>query len=216
MEKNILKEADVVKMFIHYTMPNGLLKKEQVTLRYMDNSGSFFAGDIPTNYTKPKKNSAAELVVYTPDGIYKSSVKYVDSSVSLNEVLYHTTIPKIWTFSQRRSGTRKCVELDMTLNFNDGMEIKGKTYNLSNGGFSFYTDANLTTVQQRFPVKLTLEFPEDLIINFPDRKLSTEVKCQRIKDAQEYGYNVKLIVFKFTGLTNEQALILKNYLLRIV
>lgn len=215
MQQNILKESNITKIFLNYTTTAGIKKKLRVKMKYMDNKNCYFFSDIPENFVKPKPRTNCDLVVYTPDGIYKASVKLVDSSLSLNGIMWEVNIPKTWNFVQLRSGTRKNTDLSGSLKFNDGYEISFQTNDLSIGGFSFFSKERIATNYQRFSCICTLNFPKESFINFPDSKLITEAKFVRTKENIEDHLDEFLYGLKFIKLTNDEHLILKNYLLKL-
>ena len=217
MQENILKTSNVTKIFLNYVDGGKFNRKEEVKLRYMDSKHCYFIGSIPRGFNKPKWRAKADVVVYTPDGIYTATVIIRDSEYSLNNIFYKVDIPKSWKFTQLRSGSRKQVELPLVLKFNDGLEIEAKTFDLAVGGFSFIGAQELSTVHTRFACNCQIQFPKDLILNFPDGLLQTDAKYVRQKAIKE-GYNVdenKLLCFKFLNLSPDNMMILKNYLMKI-
>lgn len=214
MQNNILKDSNITKIFLFYIAPNGLKKKVNVKLRYMGDKECYFAGAVVPNFNKPKRKSPVEIFVYTTDGIYSADVKMLDTTVNLNEILYHVEIPKLWKFKQLRQGSRKRIELQGVLKFNDEHELKFKTYDFSIGGFSIFLSEKVSSLYQRFSCLATLEFPSDLIINFPDRKLVTEAKFVRSTEEIEGEFGKTFYALKFVSLTPDEKMILKNFLLK--
>lgn len=215
MQNNILRDSNIAKIYIIYTLPNGIKKKVNVKFRYMGNKECYFAGAILPNFVKPKRKSPMEIIVYTSDGVYKANVKILDTSMSLNEIMYQAELPKTWAFTQLRQGSRKNISLPGSLKFNDGYEVQFETFDLSVGGFSFLTTEKISTIYQRFSAIGTLEFPAELIMNYPDRKLVTEVKFVRNKDEIEGEFGKTFYALKFVQLTPDETMILKNYLLSL-
>lgn len=213
MQNNILRDSNITKIYLFYTAPNGLKKKVNVKLRYMGDKECYFAGAVVPNFAKPKRKSPVEIFVYTTDGIYQAAVKMLDTTLNLNEIIYQVEIPKTWNFKQLRSGSRKNVALPASLKFNDGHEIKFETLDLSIGGFSFLAEEKISSIYQRFSAIGTIEFPSELIMNYPDRKLVTEVKFVRTKDEVEGEFGKTFYALKFVQLTPDEQMILKNYLL---
>lgn len=213
MQTNILRGSNITKIYLIYTNSKKLKKRVNVKLRYMGDKECYFSGSIPVGFEKPKRKSPVELIVYTSDGIYNTTVKILDSNLNVNEVMYQLEIPKTWRFSQLRSGSRRVVALPGCLKFNDGTEISFETTDLSIGGFSFTTKEKIPSIYQRFSCICTLEFSKELIINFPDCKLETEVKFVRSKDSIDDNLDVSFFALKFVNLADESKMILKNYLL---
>lgn len=217
MQENILKTSNVTKIFLNYVDGSKFNRKEEVKLRYMDSKNCYFIGSIPTGFNKPRWRAKADIVVYTPDGIYSATVIIRDTEYSLNNIFYKVDIPKSWKFTQLRAGSRKQVALPVKLIFNDGLEIDAQTYDLSVGGFSFVGAYEFSTVQTRFACACKIQFPADGVINFPDGLLQTDAKFVRQK-IQKTGYNIeedKLLCFKFINLSADDKMILKNFLMKI-
>ena len=217
MQENILKTPNVTKIFFNYVDGAKYKRKEEVRVRYMDSKSCYFIGSTPSGFSKPKWRTKADIVVYTPEGIYTSTVIIRDTEFSLNNIFYKVDIPKSWKFTQLRAGTRKQVVLPVVIKFNDGLEIEAQTHDLSVGGFSFIGSQELATIHTRFACNCKIQFPTDAIINFPDGILETDAKFVRQKALKE-GYNVddnKLLCFRFINLSPDKSMILKNYLMKV-
>ena len=215
MQTNILRGSNITKIYLIYTNSKKFKKRENVKLRYMGDKECYFSGAVPVGFEKPKRKSPVELIVYTSDGIYKTTVKILDSNLHMNEVMYQLEIPKTWSFSQLRSGSRRVVALPGCLKFNDGTEISFETADLSIGGFSFTTKEKISSIYQRFACTCTLEFPKELIINFPDCKLVAEAKFVRSRELIENSIEKTFFALKFVNLADDTKMILKNYLLSL-
>ena len=211
MQHNILRDSNVTKIYLIY-VDNGARKKINVKLRFMDANECYFAAPTPLNFKKPKRKIAAELKVYTTDGVYQSQIVLLDSNMSLSEVMYEVSIPSKWDFVQLRSSSRKEVELPVKIAFNDGFVIETKTYDLSLGGISFVSKKTFSSLYKKISGVLTLELPKDTIINFPDGSMTVETKFVREASLGEFGEF--LYSFKFCGVKPEDVEILKNFLLR--
>ena len=182
MQHNILKTSEIVKIFFNYTDGKGITRKELVKVRYMDHRSVYFVGRIPSSFTKPKWRAKANVVVYTPEGIYYTEQIIRDVTCSLNDVLYKVDLPKTWNFKQLRAGSRKKVALPAKIIFADEFCLEAQTLDLSVGGFAIESSKGfLTSVQKNFPAKCLLQFPQSAIINFPDGLLNTEIKFVREK-----------------------------------
>ena len=217
MQQNILKTSEISKIYFNFVDGKGIKRKELVTVRYMDKNSCYFKGQLIANFNKPRWRAKADVIVYTSEGIYYTQQIIRDVTFSLNEILYKIDLPKTWNFKQLRAGSRKKVSLPVRVVFADEVCIDSETLDLSVGGFAFESGKNLTTVQKNFPAKCTIEFPNDAIINFPDSKLETEIKYVRQKEiTDEYdkeGWHI--YSFKFTKLSPDENMILKNFLLKI-
>ena len=214
MQHNILRDSNVTKIYLIY-VHNGARKKETVSLRFMDNKECYFAAPTPVKFDKPKKKIPAELNVFTTDGVYKTKVTLIDTNMSLREVLYEVSIPKVWDFIQLRSSSRKLVELPVSIKFNDGFTINATTYDLSLGGISYYTKDSVSSIYKKLSGILTLELPKDTLINFPDGKMTVETKFVREKSGDEDHFGEQLVIFKFIGITPDDEMVLKNFLIKL-
>lgn len=210
MQQNILRESNVTKIYLIYK-DNGMRKKYAVKLRFMDNKECYFATDLPIQFSKPKRKTPIELNVYTIDGIYKTEITLIDTSVSLNEVLFEVSIPKKWNFIQLRQSTRKEIQLPLTITFNDGFTINATTIDLSLGGVAFYVQQDISSIYKKLSGILTLELPKNTIINFSEGKLVVETKFVREKLLIDEGKI--LYSFKFIGISLEDETVLKNFLI---
>ena len=214
MQHNILRDSNVTKIYLIY-VHNGARKKETVSLRFMDNKECYFAAPTPVKFDKPKKKIPAELNVFTTDGVYKTKVTLIDTNMSLREVLYEVSIPKVWDFIQLRNSSRKLVELPVSIKFNDGFTINATTYDLSLGGISYYTKDTVSSIYKKISGILTLELPKDTLINFPDGKMTVETKFVREKSGDEDHFGEQLVIFKFIGITPDDEMVLKNFLIKL-
>ncbi len=213
MQYNILRQPGIAKIFVIYLEQNGVKKRLAVSLRYMGDKDCYFAGEVYANFIKPKNKTKVDIMVYTIDGCYKSTVKLLDATAGLHEVLYQLELPKVWNFIQLRSGTRKLVKLPGVLKFNDGAEFAFDTYDMAIGGFSFYSATPISNNYQRFTCSCSIEFPSDMIMSFPDRKLNIDVKFVRTKEDVNAVSERFFYALKFVSLSSESKIILKNYLL---
>ncbi len=217
MQQEILKSGLISKIVFIYVNGVGLKKREVVTLGYMDKKYCYFKSSNTLNFHKPKWRTKADIIAYTPEGVYETKVIIRDATYSQSEILFEVDIPKTWNFKQLRAGSRKKVELPLKIKFPDSVEIEGTTKEMSIGGFSILAKHNLTSVQKSFPSVCNIQFPKELLINFPDGQLETEVKYVRHKAiTDEYdldGYSV--ISFKFLKLTEDQKMVLKSYLMKL-
>lgn len=214
MQHNILRESNITKIYLIY-VNNGAKKREAVKLRFMDNKECYFTASVPIKFEKPKKKIPAELNVFTPDGVYKTKVTLLDTNVSLRELFYEVSIPKTWDFIQLRKSTRKLVELPVSIKFNDGYTIETTTYDLSLGGISFFTKEPISSIYKKISGILTLELPKETFINFPNGKLMVETKFVREKSNIEERFGEQLVIFRFIGLTPDDEMVLKNFLLKL-
>lgn len=214
LQSNILRDSSVVKINLLY-MVSGVRKRQQVKMRFMDAKECYFAMPNDLNFVAPKKRTNIEIAVYTPDGVYKSNVTLMDTIVSQHEILFSVSIPYIWKLSQMRQSSRKQVELPITIKYNDGFELQETSHDISLGGVSFLTLKKLPSIYKQLTSVLSLKLPDGSIINFANGKMSVEARYQREKEAGGYYGEQTMYVFKFLTMTNDDILVLKNFLLRI-
>lgn len=217
MQENILKTSNVTKIYLDFYDGKNRHIKEEVTVRYMDSKFCYLVGGIPINFNKPKWRAKANIIVYTTDGIYKTTVIIRDINFSLSDVVYRLDLPKKWDFKQLRAGSRKKVALPFKIKFNDDFEINANLHDLSVGGFSFVGNYNLSTVHTRFACNCKITFPKDSVINFPDGILDNDAIFVRKKPLiTEFGLTgEEVYCFKFLNLSPDYVLILKNFLMKI-
>ena len=215
MNYNILRDTELSRIYIVY-LENGMRKKYNVKLRFMDTKECYFSTSLPDKFRKPKNKIPVEIFAYTTDGIYHTTLKLLDSSVSLTETLFTVEIPKNWDFKQLRQSSRKQQALPFVIKFDDGYEITGTTHDLSLGGFSYIAERNISSIYERLKCKISIEFPNDLIINFNGRKLVTEGQFVRKQEFMgEYAPEGSLYAFRFLGLSGEQNEVLRVFLLKL-
>ena len=122
MQQDILKSGLVSKIVFTYIDGVGIKKKENVTLSYIDNKYCYFKANNTIDFHKPRWRAKAEISVYTTEGIYETKVIIRDTTFSQHEILFEVDIPKTWTYKQLRAGSRKNVELPITLPFDTLIE----------------------------------------------------------------------------------------------
>lgn len=213
MQQNILNSPDVTKIIIIYTDGNHTRRKEQVDFLHMDKKTCYLAGSVPNNFTKLGWRTKADIIAYTQNGTYSSTVIIRETTKSSN-LHYKVDIPKAWEFAQRRNSTRKDVDLPVKIKLNDGVEIKTNICNLSNGGFSVIGDYKFTTVQTRFAGVCEIEFPDDDLTDLPNKKFIQDVIYVRQKACtEEYSLQDKtLFSFRFLNMTENNAKFIKKIL----
>ncbi len=214
MEKNILETIIISKIHIVCTV-NNIKKKYPVKFRYQDSKLSFFAGELPTNFVKPKKKIPAEIVVYTPNGVYKSDTVLMDCNMTFNEMLYTVKTCTRWDFIQLRRSTRKMTELPLTLKFNDGFEIKTTSYDLSLGGISFFSSTKISSIYTKISGILTIEMPKEVSYEYPDGKIVVEAKYVRALEEINGHFGETLYMWKFMNLPAELEENLKYFLIKL-
>ena len=216
MQQEMLLSGSVAKIIFIYVDGAGLNKKERVTLSYMDKKHCYFRSTNTENFHKPNWRTKAKVLVYTPEGVYETSLIIRDAISSYNDVVFEVDIPKEWKLKQVRNGIRKKVELPVSIEFADNVCIDMVTTELSVTGFSLISNHLLTNVQKSFPAKGSIQFPTNLVAGLPDGKLDAQIKFVRQKvKTDDYNFeDYTVMSFKFVSLTPEQKIILKNYLMR--
>ena len=216
MNKNILSNSATNKIYLVFEDGNGLGRKELVELRYMEEKSSFFVGSTLANFKKPKWKAEANIIIYTPEGIYIAKTTIQDTTYTMSDISYHLDTPKSWEFKQLRAGTRKRINLPVKISFSDGLEIESETLDLSVSGFSIMSNTNLSTVHKRFNHRCSIQFTNNDCMYFPNCNINTEVKFVReksIKDNFEFK-NYSIYCFKFVELDPETFANLKQYLMK--
>lgn len=214
MQENILRTAKIAKIFLDFDDGNKIHRKEEVILRSMDSKFCVFAGPAPSNFKKPGWFAKANIIVYSPNGIYKATTSIKDTNIALNNITYRLELPKNWDFKQLRAGVRKRVNSPVKIKFNDGMEIESTTYDLSIGGFSFEGFYDLSTIHTRFACNCKITFPKDVKINFPNGILNVNSLFVRKKPVlTEFGMSGEnLYCFKFLNISEADSNAIKDFL----
>jgi len=217
MTHKILKNPNILKIFLIFQDGKNNKRKESVKIKYIDEKHCYFTGESIQNFSKPKWRAKADIIIYTPNGTYSANVIIRDTSFSLKEMMYKLDIPKEWKHTQLRAGSRKAILLPIVITFSDDTEIQTETFDISVSGFSILDKQVLNSIQTRFPCSCSIQFPVSTIINFPEGILTTSAKYIREKpiiDNFELRDH-KQLCFKFTALSPEESLILKNFLMSI-
>ena len=212
MNTNIFRNTEITKIYLFY-VDNGLRVKTEVTMRFMDQKDCYFSAALPMNFKKPKRKIPIDLKVYTSDGIYQSKVTLIDTTTSINDVLFQVSFPKKWDLIQLRSSTRKLAELPFKIKYQDGYTIEGNTHDIAVGGISFINNIHMSSIYKKIPAVITIEFPQNLIINFPDRKLETNVMF--VRESNYDNFDNKLFSYRFSALKQEEIDILKMFLIKM-
>ncbi len=216
MQQNILQNSNLTKTILIYTDERGLKKRFKVSLRYMDTIQCYFAAPIVGGFQKPKKNTPVLVTVYTTDGVYSSNLQINDTTTTLNEILFEVSLPKVWSFKQSRNSSRKMTDMPISIKFDDGFEITSTTYDLSLDGVSFFYNKPISSIYKKLKGTLTIQFPDNLTIDFPLKSFETETKFIReqleVKDTYRDG---SLYVFGFLELEPKEQELIKKYLISI-
>lgn len=213
MRNNILRNSDVVSVYLFYEEKD-CKTKLKAAIRFLDTKECYLATEMPMQFVKPKRKQPAEVIAYTEDGVYRSSVKIVDCNVTGHELLFTTELPSQWNYTQLRRSSRKQISADFTIAFNDGYQIKATTYDISLDGISFYADEPIKDLYTKITGILTMNLPSNSYVDVGGLNIKTEAKFLRMSKNKE-KLEDKRYVFKMIGLSEESSRQLKNYLLRL-
>lgn len=213
MSNNIFYRLNVIKVVLFYTNATSMKKRVIVSPKDADGKHLFFLGDAQFGVIKPKKNSSTDVYMYTPTGIYKSTVNLVDTISDLYGTLYKLEAPKTWNCLQFRTSPRKNAELVGILKLNDESEIEVEVCNLSETGFAFWTDEPISALNQRFPCIAALEFPGNQ--DQTDKVLLTEASFVRTQEGSDVRFDQQLYGLKFAQLAPDEQINLRNYLAKL-
>ena len=214
MNTNILKNSNLSSIYLIYS--DGAYKRRfKVTLRYVDTSECYLVASVLNSFTKPKRNTSAQLIAYTTDGVYNTDVKIVDTNVSIQqEIVFTVNLPKTWNYVQLRRSSRKEYALPFEIKFNDGYVIQGNTKDISLGGISFITDKPISEIYKKVNGVLSFNLPEQSKFIPLSSEIVTDVKYLRmpaLDDVEDkYCY-----VYKFLTIQNDSLDALKYFLINI-
>lgn len=214
MQTNILKSSDVNSIFLVYTEKYSR-KKFQATLRFLDTKECYLSTAVPIGFEKPKRKQDAEIVAYTEDGVYKTSVKIMDTSYNNQEVMFITQLPSEWKYTQMRQSTRKKVKAPLKISFNDNFTINAETYDISLGGASFYTESEIPELYKKIPGIIKIELPSNSYVDISSTNIFAETKFLRMHNNKKKPDD-KRYVYSFINLDDAQYLSLKNYIIRLL
>ena len=215
MQDNILRDSLVTSIYLSY-MDQGKKQVIKLKLRFMDAKQAYFSAEIVENYVKPKRKTEAVIKVYSIDGVYKTNVVINDVEVSLTEIFFEVSLPKIWEFIQQRNSSRNRTALPVLIKYNDGFEIDTTTYDIALGGIAFYTKEKISSIYKRLPAVLTLTLPSSMWIKNPDGKLIFETLFvrERVEEDDEEHFGDLLYSFKFINPPKESENLLKEFLIQ--
>ena len=207
MKQNVLQDKDNSTIFLKYT--DFEEHNYGVIYKFMDKEQCFVATPTPTEFTKPKSNTPAELVVYRPEGVYKSKVKIIDTHYAIRETVFLLSLPKKWDFSQARSSSRKQIKLHFNLDFGENFVIDSNLFDISMQAFSFIREEEIPSIYKQVSGKLTIDLPS----GYNKKQIVVDAKFKRLFK-QEIGYdNQDCYVYRFLNLSEEDSEILKMLLI---
>ena len=214
MQRNILRSSDVTSIYLIYS-ENYSRKRLSTRISFLDTKECYLASDIPNLFKKPKKNQEAEIVAYTEDGVYKANVKIKDCVMSGNEILYITQLPSTWNYLQLRQSSRKKVEADFCIDFNDGYKINSQIYDISLGGISFYASEPILDVYTKVSGVISFELPSNSYVDIASLPIKVETRFSRWHKNRN-NINDQRYVYKFLNMPPELQSDLKKYLIRLL
>lgn len=215
MQQNILKNSSITKIYLTYTCDEQK-RKEVVSLRFMDKKVCYFASPTPAKFNKPKKKTPAELSIYTTEGVYRAKVTIIDCNMALRDVMFEVTVPLQYDYVQLRASSRKIITMPVTIKWNDDYSISAMTHDIALGGISLHYVGQISSIYKKLPAVLELEFPENDMITFPERKLVVNTKFVREATCPEYYEEGQLYIFKFVNMPNNDETVLKNFLISTI
>ena len=204
MDFNILKRKNLIAIYLVYN--DGSNKKIKVDIHYLDAEGCYLQADFwNANINKPKDNFDAEILAYTANGVYVGKTKIIDSTITLQKVLFQVKIPKKWDFSQSRASVRKQIAIPFKIKYNDGYEINGESFDISSGGISFVKQEPILPLYKSFVAKIEIDLSNISISSISNKVIELDVKYLReIQSEQTITY-----VYKFLTIDSHNTNILE-------
>ena len=210
--ETVLRNPDITKIYLSY-LDKGKKYKYETQVRFVDNKECYFSIQTPTDFTKPQKRIPVEVVVYTPDGIFKANTVLSDSEVTLAETMFILNSPQMWKYVQMRLNSRKLANIVIKLSFNDGYEVKAPSNNISLGGVSFFCREKIPSIYTKLPCKLTMVLPGLDPGIFPNQEFTVTARFVREKErADDFHPFDILYVFKFVGMNSIEEELLEHCL----
>jgi len=202
MYVNVLREVSPSRIEMTYTDAAGK-KTQEVTMGYYDEKCCYFSLIINLNFLLPKVHSTAEIVFYSPNGVFKSTVKFISIEKTPGRVLFEVTVPQKWEFIQRRKYLRKVIPLPIKIKYDDGFEISTTVNDISAGGVGIFLKGNFSGIYQRLVADISIEFPEGSILHLPDHTVKTKANCIRVEENLPGHFGEKFIAYEFIDLDSE-------------
>jgi len=208
MEKNILKNKDILDVYLIYADGEKKLIESKANIQFVDeeNNTCYLISSLPLNMSKPKFKCNVKVVVYTKSGIYKSETKISDMSLSVANVVYNIDIPKHWKYVQMRYSERISIDAPIEITYNDGYKITGRITELSITGFSFVSEIMIPELYTKLrgigSINLTGKNDSNIIsdeVKFV-RKVETEINTDRLN----------YYVYKFMNISDRNSFIIRN------
>jgi hypothetical protein len=208
---NVLKEVSISKIEMIYDDDGGK-KHREVSLGYYDEEICYFSLNTDLNFLLPKLKSEAEILVYSPDGIFKSVVKFLRINKSVGKVLFEVTAPAKWDFIQRRKNLRKQIPLPVSIKYEDGFEITTRVNDISAGGLTVYKTGAFSGIYQKLEADISIEFPEGVILHMNDNIVHTKARCVRVEENLPGHFGENLVAYEFIHLNSDIANSMRRYI----
>ena len=178
MNINILRRKNLIAIYVVYN--DGQKKQVKVNIHFLDKDICYLETDLwDNNFKKPKSNQNAELLVYTVNGIYTGKTKIIDTTLSLQKVMFSLSTPSKWTLTQARTSIRKVISLPFIIKYEDGYEIKGETIDISSGGISFALTEPILPMYYKFNAKINIDISSTKLKNSENNDIKSTVKYLR-------------------------------------
>ena len=209
MEKNILKNKDILDVCLIYADGENKLIESKASVQFIDeeNNTCYLISALPLNMSKPKFKCNVKVIVYTKSGIYKSETKIADMSLSVANIVYNIDIPKYWKYVQMRYSERIPIDTPIEIKYNDGYEITGKTTELSITGFAFMSETEIPELY----AKLKGVGSINLVDKNGSNIISEDVKFVRKIEPENDADQLNHYVYKFVNISDRNRFIIRNF-----
>ena len=180
-----------------------------VSIRFSDDKESYLATELSEKFIKPKKNTVATIILYTNAGVYTGTTKIFDTTLSsFSQITFSVNTPQKWNFKRLNLVVRKKLKLPFCIKFNDGYEIKGITYEMSEEDMTFKVKDDIPDLYTRFTAKLTVELQEGENAD----KMYADVKFSKTEEDTNFNNGEKFYIFKIVDISSADLILLKNIL----
>ena len=206
MDINVLKRKNLIAVYLVFE--DGYKKQLKVNVHFLDKEICYLETELWDNFKKPRKNQKAEIHTYTMNGIYIGKTKFIDTTMTLQKVIFTLIIPQKWEYTQTRSSIRKHAALPFSIKYNDGYEVKGETSDISSGGISFALDEPILPLYYRFNADISIDIPNNGLDDSKTMCIKSETRFLR---EQEQDKKV-LYIYRFINMDSHNLNILKLFL----
>ena len=204
MDFNILKRKNLIAIYLVYN--DGGNKKIKVDIHYLDDGECYLQTDLwDANINKPKANFSAEILAYTGNGVYVGKTKIIDTTITMQKVMFQVKIPNKWDFSQSRASIRKQIAIPFKIKYNDGYEFQGESFDISSGGVSFVKSEPILPLYKKFVATIEIDLSNISISSISNEVIKSEVKYLREISSEKYT----TYVYKFLTVDSHNTNILE-------